>query len=67
MPLDKYCDGIDHCGDLSDEPKFCTGMSSHIFLHRSQHDSSGAVLWTSEQKESFEHEINFCIFSSTHT
>jgi Low-density lipoprotein receptor domain class A len=25
LPLDKYCDGIDHCGDLSDEPKFCTG------------------------------------------
>lgn len=25
LPLDKYCDGFDHCGDLSDEPKFCTG------------------------------------------
>lgn len=25
LPLDKYCDGIDQCGDLSDEPKFCTG------------------------------------------
>lgn len=25
LPLDKYCDGIDHCGDFSDEPKFCTG------------------------------------------
>ncbi|XP_070492853.1 uncharacterized protein [Chironomus tepperi] len=24
LPLDKYCDGIDQCGDLSDEPKFCT-------------------------------------------
>lgn len=26
MPLDKYCDGKDDCGDASDEPKFCTGM-----------------------------------------
>jgi hypothetical protein len=25
LPLDRYCDGIDHCGDFSDEPKFCTG------------------------------------------
>ena len=30
LPLDKYCDGIDHCGDLSDEPKFCTGKF-HFF------------------------------------
>lgn len=26
LPLDKYCDGRDDCGDLSDEPKFCTGI-----------------------------------------
>lgn len=25
LPLDKYCDGKDDCGDASDEPKFCTG------------------------------------------
>lgn len=25
LPLDKYCDGRDDCGDASDEPKFCTG------------------------------------------
>ncbi|XP_055387186.1 uncharacterized protein LOC129615828 [Condylostylus longicornis] len=24
IPLDKYCDGRDDCGDLSDEPKGCT-------------------------------------------
>ncbi|KAG4071236.1 hypothetical protein HA402_008971 [Bradysia odoriphaga] len=24
LPLDKYCDGRDDCGDSSDEPKFCT-------------------------------------------
>lgn len=25
LPLDKYCDGRDDCGDATDEPKFCTG------------------------------------------
>lgn len=24
---DKYCDGVDDCGDMSDEPRFCTGES----------------------------------------
>uniref|UniRef100_A0A182J1S1 CUB domain-containing protein n=1 Tax=Anopheles atroparvus TaxID=41427 RepID=A0A182J1S1_ANOAO len=24
VPLDKYCDGRDDCGDGSDEPKLCT-------------------------------------------
>lgn len=27
LPLDKYCDGRDDCGDASDEPKYCTGNS----------------------------------------
>ncbi|KAL3272499.1 hypothetical protein HHI36_013976, partial [Cryptolaemus montrouzieri] len=25
ISLNKYCDGIDDCEDISDEPKFCTG------------------------------------------
>lgn len=28
LPLDKYCDGRDDCGDLSDEPKYCTGKKN---------------------------------------
>lgn len=23
--LDRYCDGVDDCGDMSDEPRYCTG------------------------------------------
>jgi len=23
--LDRYCDGVDDCGDKSDEPRYCTG------------------------------------------
>ncbi|KAJ9590048.1 hypothetical protein L9F63_016824, partial [Diploptera punctata] len=22
--LDRYCDGVDDCGDKSDEPRYCT-------------------------------------------
>lgn len=29
LPLDKYCDGRDDCGDASDEPKYCTGNSNY--------------------------------------
>lgn len=40
LPLDKYCDGRNDCGDASDEPKYCTGNSiynrflyvAHIYL-----------------------------------
>lgn len=31
LPLDKYCDGKDDCGDSSDEPKSCTGKINTIF------------------------------------
>ena len=24
LPLDKFCNGADDCGDKSDEPKYCT-------------------------------------------
>lgn len=27
---DKYCDGVDNCGDGSDEPRFCTGRSNYF-------------------------------------
>lgn len=29
LPMDKFCDGIDDCGNLSDEPKHCTGISKN--------------------------------------
>ena len=32
LPLDKYCDGRDDCGDASDEPKHCTGKCC-AFIH----------------------------------
>jgi hypothetical protein len=28
--LDRYCDGVDDCGDTSDEPRYCTGK--YIYL-----------------------------------
>ncbi|PSN56997.1 hypothetical protein C0J52_04236 [Blattella germanica] len=28
--LDRYCDGVDDCGDKSDEPRYCTGNSSEF-------------------------------------
>lgn len=27
LPLDRFCDGKDDCGDKSDEPKHCTGKN----------------------------------------
>lgn len=27
ISADKYCDGVDHCGDGSDEPRWCTRKS----------------------------------------
>lgn len=32
LPLDKYCDGRDDCGDASDEPKYCTGNSIYYLV-----------------------------------
>lgn len=34
LPLDKYCDGRDDCGDASDEPKYCTGNSIYYINPR---------------------------------
>lgn len=28
---DKYCDGVDNCGDSSDEPRFCTGNFQIVY------------------------------------
>jgi hypothetical protein len=33
--LDRYCDGVDDCGDKSDEPRYCTGKQIH-FIERLQ-------------------------------
>lgn len=31
LPLDRYCDGRNDCGDQSDEPKHCTGKLNDSF------------------------------------
>jgi hypothetical protein len=28
--LDRYCDGVDDCGDKSDEPLYCTGKYTEL-------------------------------------
>jgi len=28
--LDRYCDGVDDCGDKTDEPRYCTGKYSDL-------------------------------------
>jgi hypothetical protein len=28
--LDRYCDGVDDCGDKSDEPRYCTGKYNEL-------------------------------------
>lgn len=48
LPLDKYCDGIDQCGDLSDEPKFCTGTEIYKFFFiyiKSRHTKNYFLTW----------------------
>uniref|UniRef100_A0A336KH36 CSON011022 protein n=1 Tax=Culicoides sonorensis TaxID=179676 RepID=A0A336KH36_CULSO len=48
VPLNKYCDNVNDCGDSSDEPRFCTkcnrtyhgtiGLTYNLELHRPKED-----------------------------
>lgn len=42
VQLDRYCDGVDDCGDNTDEPRFCTGKYNNLILQifHFQHDKN---------------------------
>lgn len=33
VPLNKFCDNVNDCGDSSDEPRFCTSKLIKVYSH----------------------------------
>ena len=53
--LDRYCDGVDDCGDKSDEPRYCTGKYiylSKLRIKRGDHKESNNIIKTSGENNS---------------
>jgi len=48
--LDRYCDGVDDCGDKSDEPRYCTGKYTELSKLRRKRGRSQRIKRYNQQQ-----------------